>query len=159
MRPDLEQIYLEYKDKVMAYIQARIRVRADAEDLCSDVFEKIAVKLDAYDPEKSSISTWVYAITRNTVIDHYRRTRPSQELDENLKDDSEVDEKMLHEESLSMLAGALKRLPQELRDIVVLHYYDGKPLTEVAQIMHMSYGAIKLRNQKALDMLRLAMGA
>ena len=55
------------------------------------------------------------------------------------------------------LAAALRKMPEELQDIVVLTYYDGKPLTEVAKIMHLSYGAVKLRHQKALVLLRNAL--
>ena len=39
--PDIETVYTQYYSKVMGYIRSRIRSRADAEDLCSDVFEKI----------------------------------------------------------------------------------------------------------------------
>ena len=42
-------------------------------------------------------------------------------------------------------------------DIVVLRYYDGKPLTEIAQMMNLSYGAVKLRHQNALIMLKKIM--
>ena len=138
----------------MGYISARIRNRADAEDLCSEVFIKIQRKLEDYDPSKASISTWVFTITRNTVIDHFRRSKPTEELDENLSDDSEVDESLLNQETLSELAGALKKLPQQLMDILVLRYYDGKPLTEIAELMNLSYGAVKLRHQNALMLLR-----
>ena len=55
------------------------------------------------------------------------------------------------------LAEALKRLPQELTDIIVLRSYDGKPLTEIAELMGLSYGAVKLRHQKALVLLRTAL--
>ena len=152
--PDLEQIYIEYRTKVMGYICARIRNRADAEDMCAEVFEKVQRKLPDYDSEKASMSTWVFTITRNTVIDHFRRSRPSEELDENLSDDTEVDEGLLRTETLSELAGALKALPEELRDILVLRYYDGKPLTEIAELMGLSYGAVKLRHQSALAKVR-----
>jgi len=138
----------------MGYISARIRRRAEAEDLCSDVFEKVLRKLPDYQPDKATLSTWIFTITRNTVIDYYRRSRPQEELDENLSDDSEVDEDLLQSESLSELAEALKRMPQQLRDIVVLRYYDGKPLTEIARMMDLSYGAVKLRHQNALEILR-----
>jgi len=43
--PDMEYIYETYSDRVMGYISARIRRRAEAEDLCSDVFEKVLRKL------------------------------------------------------------------------------------------------------------------
>ena len=154
---NIEQIYTEYSGKVMGYIRARIRNAAEAEDLRSEVFEKILRKLDGFDPEKASLNTWIFTVTRNTVIDHFRRSRPSEELDENLSDDTELDEDLLNAESLSELASALRSLPRELMDIVVLRYYDGKPLTEIAEIMNLSYGAVKLRHQNAVIMLREAM--
>ena len=156
--PDIEQLYTDYYKKVMGYISARIRNRADAEDLCSDVFEKIQRKLPDFDSEKASVSTWVFTITRNTLIDHFRRVKPQEELDENLSDDSEVDECLLANESLEELAAALKRMPEELRDLIVLRYYDNRPLTEVAEMMGLSYGAVKLRHQNALVMLKKLMG-
>ncbi len=158
-RPDLEQVYLDYHDKVMGYIRSRVNRRADAEDLCSDVFEKVQRKLADFDPQKASVSTWVFTITRNTVIDYFRRTKPTAELDENLSDDTEVDEDLLRSETLGELASALRKLPQQLMDIVVLRYYDGKPLTEIAALMGLSYGAVKLRHQNALMLLREQIGA
>jgi len=152
--PSFEQVYENYYGKVMGYISARIRNRADAEDFCSEVFMKVHRKLEDFDETKASISTWVFTITRNTLIDHFRRNRQMEELDENLSDDTEVDEDLLNQETLSELAGALKQLPQQLRDIIVLRYYDGKPLTEIAQLMGLSYGAVKLRHQNALILLR-----
>ena len=155
--PDIEQIYTEYRGKVMGYIRARIRGYADAEDICSEVFEKVQRKLDGFDPKKASLSTWVFTVTRNTVIDHFRRTKPSEELDENLTDGLELDEDLLNNETLSELAAALRALPEEQRDIIVLRYYDGKPLTEIAEMMGLSYGAVKLRHQSALSKLRRLM--
>ena len=155
--PEWENIYDLYCGKVMGYIAARVQRRADAEDLCADVFEKAFRKRDAFDESKASISTWIFTITRNTVIDYFRKTRPTEEPDENLASDEEVDEHLLSQETLSELATALNKLPEELQDIIVLMYYDGKPMTEVATMMGMSYGAIKLRHQKALAQLKLMM--
>ena len=152
-----EKIYTAFYGKVMGYLCARINRRADAEDLASEVFEKAFKRFEQYDKSKSSISTWIFTITRNTLIDHYRRTRPQEELDENLSDSSEIDENLLQNESLEELASALRRMPEELRDLIVLRYYDNRPLTEVADMMGLSYGAVKLRHQKALGMLRNAL--
>ena len=156
---DLDQIYTEYSGKVMGYIRARVRSSADAEDLHSEVFEKILRKIEGFDPEKASLNTWIFTITRNTVIDHFRRTKPTEELDENLSDNIELDEDLLNSEMLGELAAALRKLPQQLMDIIVLRYYDGKPLTEIAEMMNLSYGAVKLRHQNAVLMLRQALTA
>ena len=155
--PDIEQIYTEYRDRVMGYIYARLRSRADAEDLCQDVFEKINMKLDSFDSGKASISTWIYSITRNSVIDFYRRSHPHEEIDENMVQDGAVDDSLLNDETLEELAEALEKLPAELREIVVLRYYDGMPLTEIAKAMNMSYGMVKLRHNSALELIRRSM--
>ena len=157
--PEWEQIYAAYSGKVMGYIMARVQHRADAEDLCADVFEKVFRRIDEYDQGKASLSTWIFTITRNTLIDHFRKSKPTEDLDENLSDDSTVDASLLEQETLSELAAALNLLPQELRDIVVLLYYDRKPMTEIAKLMHLSYGAVKLRHQKALTLLKKTLGA
>ena len=83
---EIEWIYTEYSGKVMGYIRGKVRSSADAEDLCSEVFEKVFRKIGEYDKAKSGLSTWIYTITRNTVIDFYRKSRPGEELDENLSD-------------------------------------------------------------------------
>ncbi len=155
--PDIEQIYTEYRDRVMGYIYARLRSRADAEDLCQDVFEKVNMKLDSFDSGKASISTWIYSITRNSVIDFYRRSHPHEEIDENMAQDGAVDDSLLNDETLEELAEALEKLPAELREIVVLRYYDGIPLTEIAKKMGMSYGMVKLRHNSALELIRRSM--
>ena len=154
---DLDRIYTEYSGKVMGYIRARIRSSAEAEDLHSEVFEKVLKKIGEFDPSKASLNTWIFTITWNTVIDHFRRAKPSEELDENLSDNVELDEDLLNSETLSELAAALRKLPQQMMDIIVLRYYDGKPLTEIAEMMNLSYGAVKLRHQNAVLMLRQAL--
>ena len=75
----------------MGYIAARVQRRADAEDLCADVFEKAFRKRDAFDESKASISTWIFTITRNTVIDHFGiRVRPVYPDPEHFRIDVEV---------------------------------------------------------------------
>ena len=156
-RPDIEFIYARYRSKVLGYIRNRVNSLADAEDLCEDVFEKVQLKLDSYDSEKAQLSTWIYTITRNCVIDHFRRRRPSEELDESLSSDFQVDEALLREETLDELADALLALPRELREIIVRRYYDEMPLTDISRAMGLSYGATKLRHASALRQLRKAM--
>ena len=156
---ELGKIYDQYNRKVMGYIMARVQRRADAEDLCASVFEKVFRKIDGYDEDRSAIGTWIYTIARNTLIDYYRKSRPAEEIDENMPSDVTVDASLLREETLRELAAALRDLPQDLRDIVVLVYYERKPMTEIAEKMHISYGAVKLRHQKALAILRKTMKA
>ncbi len=150
-----ELLFTEYHDKVFGYIRSRVNSREDAEDLCQDVFLKAFRASDGFDPSKASRGTWVYSITRNTVIDFYRRSRTADELPEELADDSSPDEGLLREELLDELASALEELPTELCDLLVLRYYDRLQLTEIAAKLKVSYGVVKIRHKKALSMLKV----
>ena len=158
MTPDeKERLYAGYKVKVLSYIRSRVFNASDVEDLCEDVFVKAFAAADSYDDSKASPGTWLYSITKNTVIDYCRRKRPAEELPEELSDGSLPEEEILNAEALEELASALERLPTELTDIIVLHYYDGMPLTTVAVTLGISYGAVKIRHNKALSLLRSAL--
>ncbi len=150
-----EEIYTQYRDKVFGYVKNHVNSIEDAEDITSDIFVKIYSKLDTYDESKASISTWIYSMTSNTVIDFYRTNHIHSEIPEDLTDEgSSVEDEVLSSESLELLAQALSKLPQEQMDIIVLRYYKGLTLQEVAEKMNLSYGVTKLRHREALGRLR-----
>ena len=146
-----EQIYLQYHDKVRAYMRGKIQDPHDVEDLVSAVFMKIVQKLDSYDPTKASVSTWVYTITRNTVTDHFRTRRTLMALEDYMVDEAPEE---LNDGVLDSLADALLALKEKERSLIVLHYYTGHTLKEVAEMMGMSYINAKVVHKKALDSLR-----
>ncbi len=152
-----ERLYVEYRGKVLSYIRSRVFNASDVEDLCEDVFVKAFAAADSFDPSKASAGTWLYSITRNTVIDYCRRFHPAEEIPEELSDECRTEDGILESETLEELASALERLPAELTDIIVLHYYDNLPLTTVAVTLGISYGAVKIRHNKALSLLRSAL--
>ena len=157
--PSNEEIYMKYKDKVLGYIRNHVNSPEDAEDLCSDVFIKIYSKIDTFDESKASLSTWIYAMTSNTVIDFYRTNHIHSEIPEDLAEDkSLIEDEVLNSESLEALTKALRALPQEQMDIIVLRYYKGLTLQEVAEKMNLSYGVTKLRHREALGRLKDLLG-
>ena len=154
---DAEQIYRDYHDRVLAFFRSRLSRYEDAEDLCADVFIKVYRRLPDFDRSKASLSTWIYTISRNTLTDHFRTRRETEELPENLPSPDGVDQHYLKEETLAELARALGTLPEELRDIIVLRYSENLSLTEVAQRMNLSYGMVKVKHKKALEALKAQM--
>ena len=152
-----ERLYKEYRGKVLSYIRSRVNIREDAEDLCEDVFVKAFSSSADYDKDKAAVGTWIYTITRNTVIDYYRLSRLTVEIPEDMADDDTPEESVINAELLERLAKALEKLPDDLAQIIVLCYYDRLPLTVIAKKLNMSYGAVKIRHQKALGLLREAL--
>ncbi len=150
-----EKIYREYEPKIRQYVRSHVGNETDAEDVLANIFLKVCEKADSYDKEKSALSTWVYAITHNAVVDYYRRRRPTDEIPEEFVSGelSKLDE-ICREETLEELADALESLDERLRDIIVLRYYNGFPLKEVAAVMEMSYANVKILHKKALNQMR-----
>lgn len=152
-----ERLYVEYRKKVWSYVRSRVYNASDVEDVCEDVFLKAFSAADSFDPSKASEGTWLYSITKNAVIDYCRRFHPTEEIPEEIPDISLPEDAVLDAETLEELAAALEQLPTELTDIIVLHYYDRLPLSKVADVLGMSYGAVKIRHNKALALLRAAL--
>lgn len=165
----LEKIYQDYYPKVCRFVLKKIADSETSEDLVSDIFVKVAANLDRYDREKASLSTWIYTISNNTLLDYYRSRKIHRELpDENgeegrmpesLVDASPLDSDLLADEALEGLALALEALPRRSRDLIILHYYEGLSLKEIALKLGMSYANVKLIHKKALAQLRAEMDA
>ena len=150
-------IYTQYRDKVFGFVRSKIVNQTEAEDIVQTVFLKVYSNLDKYDETKASLSTWIYTITRNTVYDYLKEKRghPVLELVDNTVDSAEEpDDSLLNQEALEELACALQKLPQNQRDIIILIYYHGKPKTEVAKILDITYGQQRYLHDKALSRLK-----
>lgn len=156
-KQDTGYIYAQYRDKVFGFVRSKIVNQTEAEDIVQTVFLKVYSNLDKYDETKASLSTWIYTITRNTVYDYLKEKRghPVLELVDNTVDSAEEpDDSLLNQEALEELACALQKLPQNQRDIIILIYYHGKPKTEVAKILDITYGQLRYLHDKALSRLK-----
>lgn len=149
-----EHIYIEFKDKVTRYVRGKISDEHECEDVVSDVFVKVFNGLSDFDENKAKLSTWIYTITRNAVIDYFRASKRLCELPEELYSEDDTEQKMINTEMLERLADALERLNERERDIIILHYYSGRTLKDIAQIMNISYSYVKLLHSDALKVLR-----
>lgn len=149
-----ERVYIEFKDKVTRYVRGKIGSEYDSEDVVSDVFVKVFNGLSDFNENKASLSTWIYTITRNAVIDYFRASKQLCELPEELCSEDETEQNIINTEMLERLADALERLDERERDVIVLHYYGGRTLKDIARTMGISYSYIKLIHSNALKALR-----
>ncbi len=149
-----EDVYQLYQGKVKSYIRSKISNSYEAEDLLSTVFLKIYEKFETFDQSKASISTWIYTIARNTMIDFFRVRKVNEEIQDDDIVAEDAYQGILNEETLQELASALDMLPQREKDLIILHYYSRLQLKEIAQRMGMSYSNCKLVHNKALMHLR-----
>ena len=149
-----EKIYRDYYGKVFGYILSKVSNRQDAEDIATDVFVKIYSKLDTFNESKASLSTWVYIVTRNTLTDYFRTRKVLAEIPEDIEDEASAEDKICNAEMLEILTNALETLEKRERDIIILHYYSGKTLKEIAERLSISYAYIKVLHNKALGEIK-----
>lgn len=152
MTMDKAQIYEEFHMKVLRYIQSQVNDYYLAEDLCSDVFVKVYDKLDSFNEKKAKLSTWIFTITRNTLIDYYRTRKVTVEVPETLTYEVEDTEDL--DEQLQTLSKALEQIDERSKQIIILHYYDCLTLKEIAEKLNISYTYVKILHKKALLLLK-----
>lgn len=149
---DKNKIYEDYHMKVLRYINAKVNDYYLAEDLCSDIFVKVYEKLDSFNENKASISTWIFTITRNRLIDYYRSRKVMVEIPEELT--YEVEEDEFDENVLNKLADALQSLDNRSKKLIVMYYYENKKLKDIAEELNISYPYAKVIHKKALLMMK-----
>ena len=124
-----------------------------AEDLTQDIFLKIYKSLDTFD-RRANFQTWLFSISRNLCIDHYRSARNKRELIGHSIDATNVPlasrgpdplATLEYGDRRAMLKRALRQLPDTLRTAVILR--DIKELTyqEIADRLDLPVGTVKSR--------------
>ncbi len=150
-----EELYNSYCEKVERYICSHVGNEHDRADIVQQVFLNAISALEGYDPERAAVSTWLYAITRNAVIDYYRNLEKTPlSADDDELQLSSSDEKPLSEETLETLADALEQLPERERKIIVLRFYSGYSAKETAKKVGISYANVRFLQYTALKKLR-----
>lgn len=148
------ELYEQYHGRILSYMRARLGAVPQAEDLCSEVFVKVCESIGSFDEDKSSLSTWIYTIARNTLTDYYRTRRVWEEIPETMEDGNSVEDDLCNAESLELLANALEALDERGRDIIIGRYYKGMSLRELSERMDISYAYIKTLHNKALASMK-----
>ncbi|MBP7633027.1 sigma-70 family RNA polymerase sigma factor [Candidatus Ozemobacteraceae bacterium] len=131
---------------------------ADAEDITQETFLNIHRKLKSHNPAQS-FTSWMITIARNLAISHHRRRTPSP-LDPALlaaaiKDVTPTPEsELLAKEAGEEVHAALQRLPEEIREVLIMRYLMDIPLQQVAEMLNIPEGTAKSRLFKARNVLR-----
>ncbi len=148
----VRELYNQYGEAVFRYILGRVCNYSDAEDLRSDVFIKVMANLDRYDSQRAAYSTWIYAITRNTVNDYFRSRFKAAAIISELQPGELCT--CPWERCLSALAEALGQCSERERDIIILHYYYGYPYTQIAKKLELSCANVRMISFRTSKKLR-----
>ncbi|MBP1694072.1 MAG: sigZ [Chloroflexi bacterium] len=149
----LETIWDQYSEQLLAFIRSRVADEYASEDLLQEVFLRIHLNLCCL-RDLSKLESWVYQITRNAIIDHYRSRIDTLELHENLPAESDFEEEDAESELAPSLKELIDELPEAYREALVLTEYQGLSQKELAQRVGISLPGAKSRVQRARQMIR-----
>lgn len=152
--------YDTHVERIYRYHFYRTRVREVAEDLTSQTFLKALEHFASFQPKKASLTTWLYAIARNCLIDHYRTAKPTAPLEhaEEIPSDASPERTAATTLSMEHVGRLLGTLSDEQREIVLLRLWDDMPYAEIARIIGKNEGACKMTFRRAVDHLRAQAG-
>ena len=142
---------------IYRYVAVRVRRREDAEDLTHLVFERIVSALPRYRHNGSPFAAWVFRIARNAVIDHQRRTRPTEPLGaiaEAAASGQGLEALSLREEERRELRAAIRGLTPDQQEALALRYAAGLSAEEAARVMGRQAGTIRGLTFRAIETLR-----
>ncbi len=157
-----EELVVEHHRRIYYHCLRFTGSRAEAEDLTQDVFLKVFCNLGRFDAERGNLSAWIQNMTRNHLIDQFRRTRvvrASGSLDVGFDGDGEgvtlaerlpdgrpsQEEYVSRGEVRSRVHAALHQLSAYNRDAIVLCDLEERDYKEAARILCVPEGTVKSR--------------
>ncbi len=160
-RPSFESIFAEYAPRVRAYFIRHRLSAARADEVSQEVMLTLWHHTDSFDPSKGSMSTWVFAIARNRLVDTVRRERrPAPDPEdpcwvEDRRNQAPSPEAATGELGRARrLRAAVNALPAEQRRVLEGLYFEGQSMSEFAAATGIPLGTVKSRARLALRTLR-----
>lgn len=151
----LNEVFNRYSKRIYNYFLKSTLERADSDDLTQDLFIRVMKYRNSY-KEGHSVQFWIFQIARNMVKDHFRKMKvhrdkfnPVEVMPEVLEENGELEferEKKLHR--------ALKSLPDEKRELLVLSKFQGMKYEQIATIRETSVSNIKVQVHRTIKELR-----
>ena len=173
-------LFNKYKASISIKLSRSLNFDSEtANDLMMEVFTKIHLKLDLYSSKEGALSTWIYTITKNTLIDHIKKDKNNNDtlsLDSFVTKDSsgdnetnktfEVEDKsdlgngfnlLNRDERSTALVIALNKIKRdEVRNTLVLYYFEDKSYKEISLELEIAEHQVKVflhRGKKELKSL------
>ncbi len=168
-----EEIVQRYNRRIYNICYRFTGSQHDAEDLAQEAFIKIYRTLKTYDTDKGAFMTWVTTLTRNLLVDHFRKgkqDRVTDSMDEPVtaEDDSisvaetledtahSPDARLQTREAQQLVQNALQKLSPELREAVILRDLQDMDYREIAFALKVPEGTVKSRiNRGRTELARL----
>ncbi len=154
----IRELYDRYAPALLGYVSGLVNGdRQRAEDVVQETLLRAWRHPEVLTDGTRTPRAWLFTVARNIVIDSHRArgSRPAEVLDDNagdsVSDDGGIDQALLRYELLD----ALEALSAAHRDVLVLVFYEGRSMGEVAALLGVPEGTVKSRCHYAMRSLKV----
>lgn len=157
---DFEQIYLKYSDKIYRYVYLNTYDPYLSEDITSETFLRIWKNWKKIKPD--FIQALLYKTAKNILIDNYRKHGNAKKvsLEEIVEQglepsyDEDLIEKINKNDNIKKINDAIKTLPDNLREVLILRFMNDLSAKEAAEILETTEVSIRVLQYRALKKLK-----
>lgn len=161
----LAHLYDQYSPLLFGLVLRIVKDRQEAEDLLQDIFLQVWEKAASFDHSRGHLCGWLTTLARNRSIDRVRQKQSTQRRQHKLEEGTLLEEPIQQEslnplqlvvslEQSSLIREALKLLPREQSDVVLLAYFGGYSQSEIAEILDVPLGTVKTRTRQGMQKLQ-----
>jgi RNA polymerase sigma-70 factor, ECF subfamily len=143
----------EFVEKLRGFIRARVPDDGTADDLTQETLLKV-YRSRASLREDDRLEAWLYRIARRTLIDYYRKRRPSEELPTSLKSESEDEVSAIRDAVLISTIRYMEELPDAYRIPLQISELEGMTMPQIAARLGLTLTAVKSRIRRGRQMLK-----
>jgi RNA polymerase sigma-70 factor (ECF subfamily) len=150
-------LFDRYALRIYRYCYSRVQHRESAEDITAQVFQDALEHIAQYQPSGPFVA-WLFTIARRRVADHYRKSKPTEALTEELSQGNpEFLAGVIQEENLQQLENSLQTLEDNELELLRLRFAAGMRYREIAALVDKTPGAVKIATYRLLDRLKAKM--
>lgn len=161
-----EALYSKYKDVLYRYFLKHCSDRSQSEELYQEVWIKLINSAARYQP-KAKFKTYLFTIAHNTLVDFYRKAKPTQTVE---FEEAEINEDFAHnsatlampedeftmKQKAKLLMQTLEELPADQKEAAILHFEEDMSVQEIAEVTQVKTETAKSRLRYAKNKLKAA---
>jgi len=149
-------LFQRYHRPLYGFLYHMTGQREVSEDMVQNIFYRMLRSRHTF-TGNGEFKTWMYHLARNVIKDHWKKggaSRPITEWEDRIADGALVDEQLEKKLELEILQNRIAGLSPESREVLILSRYQDLKYAEIAEVLDISVGAVKVRIHRAINQLK-----
>jgi len=157
-----KQLFVYFAPRLKAHLMSMGVTAEAAEDLMQEVLIKVWRKAHQFQSDKAKLSTWMFRIARNALIDQRRRAKyPEVNADDHLhhmQADDETDRPVMENQTAERVSKAIAQLKPKYKEVIHLSFFEELSHSQIAERLSLPLGTVKSRIRLAFGAMRSELG-